>query len=113
MTTEEKMKWLNNNVGNDMFEGKEMCDFYYSVIHDKGMALYDADRYAWLNTLFGYDIGLDNALKIINRYHEYDVDVLELGADDMLPIMYEIGWELNLNIREFANETPKAYKYFF
>lgn len=112
MTTEQKKEWLDKNVCADAFDGKEMVEFYYATIHDNDMSLYDADRYAWLNTLFGYDIGIDNSLQIMRRYHEYNVDVMELDADDMWPIMYEIGWELGLTVNKFVDETPKAIKYY-
>ena len=46
------------------------------------MSFQDTDRYAWLNTLFNYDIGKGNALAIINWLWEHNSDVFEITEND-------------------------------
>lgn len=96
-----KKEWIENKIGSVLSGLDELgIDFYYMAMHDNGMDLYDADRYAWLNVLFGYDIGADHALGITNWYYESNMDVLELVGglkckEEMMRVTDELGYHLN------------------
>lgn len=49
---------------------------YYIKYTMEGEDLYDIDHAAWLNTLFGYDIGYDNAMEIYS-YMLKDMDTYQ------------------------------------
>ena len=82
----------------------------------------DIDRHAWLNTLFGYDIGFDNAMKIDNwlwgskdKNGEYrDIETLDIGYKDK-PLIQLCATELGLDLSfdKWATEEPDVYRYEF
>ena len=111
-----KKEWIENKAGSVLSGLDELgIDFYYMAMHDNGMDLYDADRYAWLNVLFGYDIGADHAREIINWCYEHDIDVMDLCSQDkemMMDICFdEFGFHLSFIY--WADEEPEyiSYKY--
>ncbi len=109
-----KLGWLQNSNTWSIIAGlgDDAYNFYYRAMHDNQMDLYDADDYAWLNTLIGYDIGIDNAREIMAWLSANDQAVLEFGAEH-LPTLRNICDELNLKV-DFNNavkETPKAIRY--
>lgn len=110
-----KREWLEINAGKDFMVGLDELgiDFYYMAMHDNGMDLYDADRYAWLNVLFGYDIGVNNAREIIDWYYEHDIDVMELCSHDKEMMMdvcfYKL--ELRLTFIYWAYDEPEYITY--
>lgn len=113
-----KREWLEINVGRDFVVGFDELgiDFYYMAMHDNGMDLYDADRYAWLNVLFGYDIGADHALGITNWYYENDMEVLELVGgleckEEMMRVTDELGYNLNYSYWVLDEPDYVTYKY--
>ena len=55
--------------------------YYYCMKND--IDLFDADRYANLNTVIGYDVGIKN-FREINSYlwNEKDYDLMELTVND-------------------------------
>lgn len=113
-----KREWLEINVGIDFVVGFDELgiDFYYMAIHDNGMDLYDADRYAWLNVLFGYDIGADHALGITNWYYENNMEVLELVGgleckDEMMRVTDELGYHLNYGYWVWEEPDYITYSY--
>lgn len=79
---------------------------------DYGMDAFDAERWAWLNTLFGYDIGADRAKGVIKWYDDNGLDVLDLGADnkeELKEIAKELGYHFNFS--SFAPYTPDDIGY--
>ena len=78
-----KREWLENEVGSYVLGGidDDGIDFFYKNMKDD-MSFQDTDRYAWLNTLFNYDIGKGNALAIINWLWEHNSDVFEITEND-------------------------------
>lgn len=88
-------------------------DFLYRTMHDHDFDIYDADRYAWLNTLFGYDIGAEHAKGIIKWLYENDQEVLELTASSAYTLEGICNLELGyrLNFRKFVRSTPEAISY--
>lgn len=101
----DKREWLASKVGNEMLDGCDdlEIDFYYMAMHDNGMDWNDADRYALLNTLFGYDIGADHAKGIIRWYYEHDLEVTELASIDKKAVKNvcdELGYHLDFKYWE-------------
>ena len=110
-----KRQWLKESGSWSVLQGlgDEAYDFYYMAMHDNGMHLYDADEYAWLNTLIGYDIGADKAKAIIRWLYENDQSAMSFEAGDIETLKSICEMELGLHI-DFSNavtETPNAIHY--
>lgn len=93
----------------------ELYSFYYRCMK-AGMDFSDADRYAILNTLFNYDIGMDNARDIDSWMYEHDEEIYELNATSMEDkakvalAVAELG--LNLDFSGWIKENYTEYKFF-
>lgn len=82
----------------------------------------DIDRHAWLNTLFGYDIGFENAMKIedwlwggeIRPKHYRNVEALDITINDK-PLIQQCVKELGLDLSfdKWATKEPDVYRYEF
>ena len=111
----DKKKWMEKQIGTEILSGleDEAYEHYYRAMHDYGMDFQDADRYAWLNTLFGYDIGADRAAALIRWYYEQGLDVLELQAEDMETVKSVSEMELGLHFgfSGWPESTPEAMTY--
>ena len=78
----------------------------------------DIDRCAWLNTLFGYDIGFENGLKIDSwmwnsKGDNVEIETLELGIEDKELVeecVGELGMELEFD--KWAEVEPMCYEYY-
>lgn len=114
-TAKEKKTYVISQIGKDI--SKDMPDSFfehtYRAMWDYGMSVYDADKWAWLNTLFGYDIGADRALDLITWYDDNGMDVLDLSADDKesLKNVAEMELGLHFNYAAFPDKTPDAISY--
>ncbi len=114
-TTKEKKAYVISQIGKDI--GKDMSDEFFEHVYramwDYGMSVYDADKWAWLNTLFGYDIGADRAIALITWYDDNGMDVLDLTAEDKdtLKNVAELELGFHFNYTAFSNETPDAISY--
>lgn len=77
----------------------------------------DIDRYAWLNTLFGYDIGAEKAKAIMRfMYNKLDDDPADLVGSEWTKSLMEVinHYEaLDLNFDSFATEEPETFRYDF
>lgn len=115
MTKITNKEWVEKQIGREILSGMpdEVFDFYYRVMHDYGMDFYDGDRYAWLNTLFGYDIGADRAMEIITWYDDNGGDVLNVEAESggTLKNICELELGLHFNFEYWPNNSPKAIAY--
>jgi hypothetical protein len=93
----------------------ELYSFYYRCM-EADMHYADADRYAILNTLFNYDIGMDNARDIDSWMYEHDEEIYELKAtskEDKSKValaVAELG--LNLDFSGWIEEDYTEYKFF-
>lgn len=93
----------------------EFYSFYYRCMK-AGMHYADADRYAILNTMFNYDIGMENARVIDHWMYEHDEEIYELNpenADDKSMValaVAELG--LNLDFSGWVDEMYTEYKFF-
>lgn len=96
-----------NGLGNAAYK------FYYRAMHDNGMDLYDADDYAWLNTLLGYDIGADHAKGICRWLYENDETVTSYCAENLgtLKSICELELGYHLDFSNAVTETPEAIQY--
>lgn len=75
---EQVLRWLEQDFDPD---DDNFYSFYYRCMQadmDPG----DADRYAILNTLFQYDIGMHNAREIDNWFYEHDEEIFELNGTE-------------------------------
>ena len=89
---------------------------FFKRCKDAGIDHGDADTYAWLNTLMGYNIGLENARKIdIQLWDGYSTAVSNLtykkDSEHLLKaVCYDL--KLELDFSKWAKENPECYKYF-
>lgn len=109
-----KREWVENEIGWEILCGMpdEVFDFYYKAMHDYDVGFYDAERYAWLNTLFGYDIGAEHALGIITWFDDNNGDVFDLTEKHrlvLLEVCNQLGYHLDFGA--WAKEEPKAIAY--
>lgn len=103
---EELCKYL----GIDYFEADDkMIDFYLRC-RDAGMDYADADRYAHLNTMFGYDIGMENARQIDEWMYHHDEEVLELVPTNR-KLLEKAVRELNVDV-DFTNFRTKSVEWY-
>lgn len=110
---EEKSDWIQSEIGYLPVDEEKGINFYYRAMHDHDMGITDADDYCWLNTLFQYDIGDENALQIINWYYDRrDMTVQDaVGVnekEELKGVCEELG--LNLWFDSFRTEEPKAFE---
>lgn len=108
---EEVLNYLECDNGD---YSDEFYAFYYRCA-EADMDFADADRYAILNTLFNYDIGMDNAREIDGWMYEHDEEIYELNADEksrelVALAVAELG--LNLDFSGWIKEDYKEYKFF-
>ena len=121
MTRERAMDYLLDYCGwmldssTTYAGGNDPCDEFYINGLMEGDDIPDIDRYAWLNTLFGYDIGRDNARQIDSYlYGEMDeMETLELTHRDK-PVLQMVCERLKLNVKfdKWATIEPDVYHYF-
>ena len=103
-----KREWLENEVGSYVLGSidDDGIDFFYKNMKDD-MSFEDTDRYAWLNTLFNYDIGNENALAIITLLWEHNLDVFEITKDDAGVLCDIVTKELGLHL-DYSMWNDKA-----
>ena len=109
---EDVLDYLDCEV--DVGYPDDFYSFYYRCMM-AGMHCADADRYAILNTLLNYDIGMDNARAIDSWMYEHDEEIYELnnGEDSKALIMQAIAeLELNVSSDNWIKEDYKFYKFF-
>ncbi len=96
------------------FEAPEkMIDFYLRC-RDAGMHMADADRYAILNTMFQYDIGMENANELNEWLYEHEEETYELKPNKCKELL-KYGCEelhINLDFNNFRTEDFSEYSYY-
>jgi len=110
---ERVLDYLNLYDGFDDYPD-DFYSFYYRCL-EADMDYADADRYAILNTLLNYDIGMDNARAIDGWMYEHDEEIYELGVDEdskalVMKSVEEL--KLNINFSNWITEDYKHYKFF-
>ena len=114
MTVEQKADWIENEIGFIPVDKEAAVEFYYKAMHDYDMALMDADDYAWLNTLFRYDIGADRALEIIKWFYEQTVvDAVSVNQKETLENICRFELGLHLDFSHWPDKEPKIFEYGF
>ena len=113
---EEVLEYLELDTP-DSYEDypNEFYAFYYRCM-ESDMHYADADRYAILNTLFNYDIGMDNARAIDGWMYEHDGEIYELNAtsekDKSMVALAVVELGLNLDFSGWIKEDYTEYKFF-
>ncbi len=106
---ENEKSYYMNEAPDDLFV------FYYNCM-EKDIDVCDADRYANLNTVLGYDVGFDNFIEIdLYLWGEKDFDLMDLiGNEDGKQVIEEAVKVLNLDIdfSKWKNEDIKSYVYY-
>lgn len=113
MKKSKKTNALKKYYGID-FDASEtgIVDFYYQCM-EHGISLHDADEYAILNTLMGYDIGWNSSRLIINELYENDVwSVTELTADEGSKKMVEDAAKKSGLVLDFSKWKKDALEEF-
>lgn len=115
----EVINYLDIDIYNND-EYNEYPDDFYSFYYrcmKADMHMADADRYAILNTIFNYDIGMKNAMAIDTWMYENDegdiYDIMATNEEDKLMLkkaVMELG--LNLDFSRWIKEDYTAYEYF-
>ena len=134
--TPEQIEEVNIYCGYD--EGSRYLSlagfaFYYNQNKINKLDLCDADRYAHLNTIMGYDVGIDAFREIDTYVWNYDNDLLEFtGSAYDMAMIEKISDVANLKLdfskwRDFSKkleddfnkrkngeivENPFSYSYF-
>lgn len=116
-------------IGNNIFTEEEIdrhektCEFYIKYIME-GIDICDIDRIAHLNTLFGYDIGEENAMAIniwlwdtaendIADDYPMGFETLELEYTDKELVQHcveKLG--INVSFDKWRTEDFKCYEYY-
>lgn len=83
--TSEHIKKVNKVLGVDQDE-RNLSDhgyaFYYNQMFIHNLDLCDADRYANLNTILGYDVGIRKFRSIDQWLWKHNYDLMELNGSD-------------------------------
>ena len=114
MGTQEKAEWIRKEIGILPAEDEKAIVHYYAAMHDFGMGLTDADDYAWLNTLLGYNIGPDYAFGIIRYLYEtHDTtaqEAINAGSKAMLEeICQALGYKSDVS--QWPEADPECIRY--
>lgn len=109
-------EWVENEIGTSILSGldDDIFKHYYHAMYDNGMSFYEADEYAWLITLFSYDIGVENAKKIIGWYWDDGCSTFEITVDDkeeVKRIAEKLGCDLDFSY--WSDTTPNYISYDF
>lgn len=110
--TDEIRDEVSDYLEIDYHIADDECAFYYRCMM-ADMHYADADRYAILNTLFDYDIGMENAQKIDEWMYNHDEDIYDLKPEDKsLVVLASAELRLNLDFSGWITEDYKTYKFF-
>ena len=127
MKTLTRQEAIDTLIGNEIFyeetisEHNKASEFYIKHLME-GWDICDIDRMAHLNTLFGYNIGVDNWSKIdselwCNKKYWDDtgcgVEIMELEYTDkefIQKVCNELG--LDLSFDKWRTEDFKCYEYY-
>ncbi len=118
---------INTLISNNIFTEQNIRDqerateFYIKHLME-GWDVCDIDRMAHLNTLFGYDIGVDNWSKIDSELldnekywddHGCGVEIMELSYKDK-DFIIQVCHDLNLNLSfdKWRTEDFEWYEYY-
>lgn len=118
---EKAVEWLlRNGVFYESDEGTPAMEFYIrGMIQAGDYCLYDVDRWAHLNTLFGYELDFVDAMEIDNWLWDPDKNgVSEFETGELTykdrELLRRAGEELGieLDFSKFRETDFKTYEYF-
>ena len=116
MVTREMKDAVNRYMqyDKDWLEDKGYA-FYYRCLFNYKMSLLDADEYATLNTLIGYDIGVDNAMKISAYLWDREIETLELpeyeeSKQDVKAAVEAL--HLDVDLLNWKSDKFEGYEYY-
>lgn len=114
---------INNNIFTEqnIRDQEKASEFYINHLIE-GWDICDIDRMAHLNTLFGYDIGVDNWSKLDSElwsnekyWDNYDcgIEIMEFTYKDK-DFIIQVCHDLNLNLSfdKWKTEDFKYYEYY-
>ena len=111
----EVLDYLETEPPEDGDYPDDLYAFYYRC-KEAGMHFADADRYAILNTIFNYDIGMENAREIDGWMYEHDEELYELDPtrkdDKALVALAAAELRLNLDFSGWIDHNYEEYKFF-
>ena len=115
MTLQEKKDYVMSRIGQDLCKSAS-DDFFehtYMAMEKYGFSFHWSESWAWLNTLIGYDIGADKALKLIRYFERNGIDVLKLDAGDMDELVAAciLGIGYYIDLKAWPKETPGTVRY--
>ena len=117
MITQEIKDFVNKHLG---YSGDYLTDegyaFYYHCMFTHKLSAFDADEYATLNTLIGYDIGVDAAMRISSYLYERDISILDLNEteEDKQIVQRAIDvYQLNITLDKWSYTKIPYYEYHF
>lgn len=117
MITQEMKDFVNKRLGYSCdYLTDEGYAFYYHCMFTNNLSSFDADEYATLNTLIGYDIGVDAAMRISSYLYERDISVLDLteSEEDKQEVRKAIdAYQLNISLDKWINNKIPYYEYHF
>ena len=118
--TSKQIEMVNNKMG--YHDEAELSvygyAFYYNQIFVHSLDLCDADRYANLNTILGYDVGLIKFRSLDNWLWEHGYDLMELnGSDGFKEVLQRATREQNTKELDYSKwrnlcGCPYSYSYF-
>lgn len=79
MTRESAVNYLlENDIFTESSEGTPAMEFYIKNLMESTDSIFDIDCYAHLNTLFGYDIEFNNAMRIDCWLYNPDINEMDM-----------------------------------
>lgn len=127
MYTLTRQEAIDILVGNEIFDEEDInshdkaSEFYIKHLME-GFSIGDIDGMAQLNTLFGYDIGIDNWSKISSELwcnkkywvdYECGIEILELDYKDkelLQNVCKKLG--LDVNFDKWRTKEIDCYEYY-
>lgn len=118
--TDEQIKTVNRQYfygdNDEMLLSRAGYAFYYNQLQN-GLDLCDADRYANLNTILGYDVGFRKFRSLDSWLWEHNFDLMELfGTKSDKKWLHEATEKTHtkaLDYSKWSNLSRKKYTYSF
>ena len=116
--TPEQIEMVNKRLGYNGELTNHGYAFYYNQMFVHDLSLCDADRYANLNTVLGYDVGLTKFRSLDGWLWEHRYDLMELnGSDEDKKMLQRATQERNTKELDYSkwrnlSNTNYTYSYF-
>jgi len=110
---EEIRLWFCGCIDDDFTEYEDDFFVFHKKVKDEGYSFHEADDYAWLNTLFGYDISLKTSM-MISAVIDVEKNLTTADIDEeSIYLMREIctKYKINVDFDKWTKKKKKAVKY--